>query len=74
MAPVIGDLGGLEGEVKMWESVGAMKGLRVLRALGKSPSGSAPLLGLRVSRAVWVSDTVMWGLPFVPLCVGGKWE
>ncbi len=59
VAPVIRDLGGLEEEVKMRESVGAMKGLRVLRALGKSPSGSAPLLGLRTSKAVWVSDSVM---------------
>ncbi len=55
-------------------SVGAMWGLRVFRALGKSPSGPAPLLGLRASRAVWVSDSVMWGLPYVSLCVGGKWE
>ncbi len=27
------------GSLKMRESIGAMKGLRVLRALGKSPSG-----------------------------------
>ncbi len=47
--------------LKMRESVGAMWGLRVFRALGKSPSGPAPLLGLRASRAVWVSDSVMWG-------------
>ncbi len=38
--------------LKMRESVGAMYGLRVLRALGKSPSGPAPLLGLRDSRAL----------------------
>ncbi len=30
------------------ESVGAMQGLRVLRALGKSPSGPAPLLGFEI--------------------------
>ncbi len=43
----------------MQENVGAMNGLRVLRALGKSPSGPAPLLGLR---GLGVSDSVMWGV------------
>ncbi len=39
-----------------------MQGLcRVLRALGKSPSGQAPLLGMSSSWALWVSDSVMWG-------------
>ncbi len=61
MAPVIRVLGGLEGEVKMRECVGTMLVLRVLRALGKSPPGPAPLLGIRASRALWVSDSVMWG-------------
>ncbi len=46
----------------MWESVGAMKGLRSLRVLGKSPSRLAPLLGLRASITLWVSDSVMWGV------------
>ncbi len=48
--------------LKMRKSVGAMKGLRVFRALGKSPLGPAPLLGLRASRTVWVSDSVMLGV------------
>ncbi len=54
VAPVIRDLGGLEGGVT---NVGAMQRLRVLRALGQ-----APLLGLRASRALCVSDSVMWGV------------
>ncbi len=37
--------------LKMRESVGAMYGLRVLRALGNSPSGPTALFGLRASRA-----------------------
>ncbi len=43
---------------KMRERVRAMCGLRVLRALGKSPPGPDPLLGLRASMARWVSDCV----------------
>ncbi len=45
----------------MRERVGAMKRLKFLRALGKSLSDPAPLLGLRASRPLWVSDSVMWG-------------
>ncbi len=62
MAPVIRDLGGLVERLQMRESVGAMQRLRVLRALEKSPSGQAPLLGLRSPRALCVSDSVMWGV------------
>ncbi len=54
----------------MRDSVGAMYGLRVLRALGKSPSGPAPLLGLRDSQALWVSDSVMWG---VAMLISVRW-
>ncbi len=56
MTPVIRDLGGLEEEVKMRESVGAMLGTQGSMGFGKEP---APLLGLRASRALWVSDSVM---------------
>ncbi len=58
----------------MRESVGAMKGLRVLRALGMSPSGPAPLFGLRASRADWVSDFVMWGVAMLISVRGWKGE
>ncbi len=72
MAPVIRDLGGLEGEVK---NAGECRGYVLtqdLRALGKSPSGLAPLLGLRASRALWVSDSVMWGVAMLISVRGWK--
>ncbi len=62
MAPVIRDLGGLEGEVKNAGECRGYVGTQGLRALRKSPSGPAPLLGLRDSRALWVSDSVTWGV------------
>ncbi len=71
MAPVIRDLGGLEGEVKYAGKCRGYVGTQGLKSLGKSPSGTAPLLGLR---ALWVSDSVMWGLPSVSLYEGGNWE
>ncbi len=71
MAPVLRDLGGLEVEVIYAGKCRGYVGTQGLKSLGKSPSGTAPLLGLR---ALWVSDSVMWGLPCVPLCVGGEWN
>ncbi len=64
---LIRDLGGLGVRLKMRQSVGALQGLRVLRALEESLSVPAPLYGLRTSRALWVSDTVMRGFHFVYL-------
>ncbi len=43
-------------------------------AFGKSPSGPAPLLGLRASRALWVSDSVMWGVEMRTSVRGWKVE
>ncbi len=59
MAPVVRDLGGLEEEVKHAGECRGYVGTQGLRALGKSPSGSASFLGLRALRAVWVSDSVI---------------
>ncbi len=61
MDPVIRDLRGLEGEVKNAGEFRGYVGVRVLKALGKSPPGPAPLLGLRTSRTRWVSNSVMRG-------------
>ncbi len=52
VAAVIRDLGGLEGEVKDAGECRGLYGLWVLRAMGKSPTGPAPLLGLRASSAL----------------------
>ncbi len=43
------DLGGLEGEVKNAGELREYVGTHGLRALGKSPSGPAPLLRLKSS-------------------------
>ncbi len=48
------------GICEVWrEGMGGMCGLKVLRALRKKLIKPVTLLGLRVSRAHWVSDSVM---------------
>ncbi len=61
----------MEGGVANAGRIGAMPGLKFLRALGKRPPRLVPFLGLRDSRARSVSDTVMNGVCHVYLCA---WE
>ncbi len=72
MAPVIRDLGGLEGEVKNAGECWGYVGTQGYKGFGKEPIRAAPLLGLRDSRALWVSDSVMWGVAMLISVRGWK--
>ncbi len=62
MAPIIRDLGGLEGEGENVGECRGYEGTQGFKGFGKEPIRASSLLGLRASRAVWVSDSVMWGV------------
>ncbi len=72
MAPIIRNLGGLEGEVKNAGECRGYVGTQGFKGCGKEPIRASSLIGLRDSRALWVSDSVMWGVAMLISVRGWK--